>query len=173
MNDQTILVALRRKDAVEEILPYVEKIAKAGTKVIFILQYPVESSLFPAGYWITTESVKRAVEAGKDLMRRSSWEAQKALAEARVAFPRTVLEQRGAEVSVELSAGRLKTTVESLISGSEPGTLLMQLAPKSPFLEFARSLLRLFRALGGSSPNFPVRARRLGVPLGAHFKATS
>ena len=150
MNTQTILVTLKRNDAVEEILPYVEKVAKAGTKVVFILQYPAESSLFPAGYWVTTESVKEAVEAGKDLMRRSSWAVQKSLAEARVAPARTVLEQLGAEVSVELSAGRLKTAVKKFTADSDTGALLMHLAPKSPLAMFLRKMLGFFRALGGS-----------------------
>jgi hypothetical protein len=36
-----ILVSLRSEDRIEDIMPYITEVAKAGMSVIFLIRYPV------------------------------------------------------------------------------------------------------------------------------------
>jgi len=42
---ENILVTLKRGDRVGEIVPYIEEVAKPGTKVVFLMRYPVTISM--------------------------------------------------------------------------------------------------------------------------------
>jgi len=106
-----ILVALGGNDRVEETIPCVEKLARPGMKVVFLLRYPVEFWRYFRDHWVTTESARNATSAGKTIKEGYSWEAQRALAEQLVAPARLALQSRKVEVEVNLYTGSLAKTV--------------------------------------------------------------
>ena len=107
-----ILVPIRNGEKVEEIIPYLEKIAKPGMKVVFLFPYPVDRWLYMRDHWVTTESVKEAILAGRKILEEYSWEAQRALAEKRVSCICEVLGKVGMEVAVHVYTGSLRRVIQ-------------------------------------------------------------
>jgi hypothetical protein len=108
-----ILVQLKRHDQIDDIIPYVEKVARPGMKVIFLIRYPIEPWLWVRDHWVTMESPREAMMAGRKIMERYSWETQKGLAEKKVFPAREALRKRGVEVVVDVYTGRLTEVVRS------------------------------------------------------------
>ncbi|MGH7844450.1 MAG: hypothetical protein ACREQW_04670 [Candidatus Binatia bacterium] len=106
---KTILVPIKRNDKVEEFLPYIEKVAKPGSRVIFLTSYPV-------GQWqtrlrdhrVTAESRDKAMLAGRQIMERYCWDTQRILAEQQLSPCRESLQRQGVETSVNLYTGSLR-----------------------------------------------------------------
>jgi hypothetical protein len=67
-----ILVSLGRHDGIEEILPYIEKIAHPGMRVVFLIPYPVKLWPWFRDHWITTESRRAAIVAGRKIIHEYS-----------------------------------------------------------------------------------------------------
>jgi hypothetical protein len=53
---EQILVAMKRRDRIQEIVPILKKMAEPGMKVTFLLSYPVD-----AWAWLRDHWVRRAV----------------------------------------------------------------------------------------------------------------
>jgi hypothetical protein len=67
--NKKILVPLERYDRSEEMIPYVEKIARPGMKVVFLMRYPVD------GFVRAKEEYgMRAALKAKQLVNHYSWE---------------------------------------------------------------------------------------------------
>jgi hypothetical protein len=90
-----ILVSLRSEDRIEDIMPYITEVAKAGMSVIFLIRYPVTPWVWLQDHWVTTESSRIAMWAGREIIERYSLERQRRLAEETVAPWRNVLRQMG------------------------------------------------------------------------------
>ena len=106
-----ILVGLGPQDQVEEIIPYLERLAKPGMKVVCFIRYPVESRDYLRDHWVTTDSTRSAMAAGKKLMARYSWDAQKRLAEEKVVPVSEAMHKKAVNVEVRLYTGSLQTMV--------------------------------------------------------------
>ena len=39
-----ILIPLRQNDRIEEIIPYIEEIAKQGMRIVFLIRYPGQAT---------------------------------------------------------------------------------------------------------------------------------
>jgi hypothetical protein len=66
--NKNILVPLGRYDRSEEMIPYIEKIARPGMKVVFLVRYPVDGFV-----WAKEEYGMRAALKVKDLVNYYSW----------------------------------------------------------------------------------------------------
>lgn len=135
-----ILVQLRRQDPLAEFIPYIEEITRPGMRVVFLVPYPVESSTWLQDHWVTTESPRQALLAGRKLMGKYAWELQRRLAEQRIAPARQALENRGVEVVVDVYTGSLASMVESYNSNEEP-QLMMQGQRQLPIVSFLREAI--------------------------------
>ncbi len=105
MSEQ-ILVPMTRNDRAEDLIPYVEKVARPGMKVVFMVPYPVEGLC-----WSNEEFGRRAIEAGKRLARYYTWEANLQKARERIEPASKILPAKGVEVTVNLYAGSLRNAV--------------------------------------------------------------
>ena len=107
-----ILIGLRPHDQVEEIRPYLERIAKPGMTVVCLLRYPVDSRDYLRDHWVTTDSTRSAMLAGRKLIDRYSWEeAQKRLAEQKIVPVREAMLKKAVSVELDLCTGSLRTVV--------------------------------------------------------------
>jgi hypothetical protein len=108
-----ILVPFNSHCRVKDIISVIEKDAKPGMRVVFLVRYPVDPWEWFRDHWITTESSRDAMLAGRKIMERYSWEGQMALAEKMVAPWRHVLQKMGVKSTVEVYTGSLSSVVEN------------------------------------------------------------
>ncbi|MGH7826265.1 MAG: hypothetical protein ACREQ7_13960 [Candidatus Binatia bacterium] len=106
--NKTILVPLGRCDRSEEMIPYVEKVARPGMKVIFLMRYPVDGIR-----WQKEEFGMRAALEAMELVKHYSWEENLENAKKQVAPACEALRAKGIKAAVDVYAGSLKKAVRS------------------------------------------------------------
>jgi hypothetical protein len=102
MNKQ-ILVSLEQSDRIEEMIPYIEDVARPGMKVIFLVRYPVDGFIRAKEEY----GMRAALEARK-LVTYYSWEGNLESARKQVAPACEALRSKGIEAVVDVYAGSLK-----------------------------------------------------------------
>jgi hypothetical protein len=114
-----ILVPLGRYDRSEHIIPYIQKVARPGMKVIFLVSYPV------GGMKSQREAygMKAALESAR-FARGYAWEASVAAAMAQIAAASEALRARDVEVSVELYTGSLQNKIRSYTAAGDVDLIL-------------------------------------------------
>jgi hypothetical protein len=125
-----ILVAMQRQDRPEEIIPYLENLARPGMRVIFLVRYPVKLWSYLRDHWVDTESPRKAQLAGQELAERYSREAQIGLAEEKIAPARDALREKPISVEVELYTGNLRSKVLEHTAEGDVDWIIMP-APRS------------------------------------------
>ena len=108
-----ILVPFNSDTRVSEIIPVIEKAAKSGMRIIFLVRYPMNSWEWLRDHWVTTESSRGATLAGRKIMDKYSIEGQRASAEKIVAPWRQALEKMGVKATVDVYTGSLSSVVEN------------------------------------------------------------
>jgi hypothetical protein len=103
-----ILVPLARYDSSEEMIPYIEKVARPGMKVVFLVRYPVDGFV-----WAKEEYGMRAALKAKELVNYYSWQGNLESARKQVAPACEALRAKGIEAAVDVYAGSLKKAVRS------------------------------------------------------------
>jgi hypothetical protein len=107
-----ILVALSSYDRLEDIIPQIEQVAKPGTKVTFLMRYPVDPWAWLRDHWINSESAREAMSAGRKVLATYSYDAQRQLADQMVLSARNTLARMGVEMAVDVYTGPFRTVVE-------------------------------------------------------------
>jgi hypothetical protein len=136
-----ILVALKRYDRVEEIIPYLEEVAKPGMRVVFLLRYPVHSSNYFSDHWITTESRTKAALEGRKVIERYSWRRQKELAERKLLAAREAFRKMGVETAVEIYAGSLRRVVSDYAAKENSYLIVTQTRKCFPLMRFLLKMI--------------------------------
>src|SRR5262245_12690647 len=106
--NQKILVPLGQYDRSEEMIPYIEKVARPGMKVVFLVRYPVDGFI-----WGKEECGMRAALEAKKLVKYYPWESNLQNARQQVAPACDALRTKGIDASVDVYAGSLKKAVQS------------------------------------------------------------
>ena len=106
--NKKILVPLGQNDRAEEMIPYVEKVARPGMKVVFLVRYPVDGFI-----WAKEEFGMKAALEARQLVNYYSWEGNLQRAQKKVSSARDVLRPKDIEVVVDVYAGSLKKAVRS------------------------------------------------------------
>ena len=132
-----ILVPFNSHLRVEDIISVIEKAAKPGMGVVFLVRYPVDSWEWFRDHWVTTESSRNAMLAGGKVMEKYSWERQRALAEEMVAPWGYVLEKMGVKAAVAVYTGSLSSVVENYSRG-DGISLVMRAQNNLPMMGFLR-----------------------------------
>jgi hypothetical protein len=96
-----ILVSLS-SHRIEEFMPYVSGVAKAGTKVVFLVPYPIDRWTWLRDHWVTTECSRKAMLAGRQIIESYSAERQRELAEEVLGPWPQVLRNMGVAVSISV-----------------------------------------------------------------------
>jgi hypothetical protein len=103
-----ILVPLGQNDRTEEMIPYIEKVARPGMKVVFLMRYPMDGFI-----WAKEEYGMRAALKAKKLVNYYSWEGNLESAKKQVAPACEALRAKGIEADIDVYAGSLKKAVRS------------------------------------------------------------
>jgi hypothetical protein len=112
--NKKILVPLGRYDSSEEMIPYIEKVARPGMKVVWLVRYPVDGLV-----WAKEEYGMRAALKAKELVNDYSWEGNLEKAKQQVAPACEALRAKGIEAAVDVYTGGLKKAVRShMLSGN-------------------------------------------------------
>lgn len=108
-----ILVPLNSHNQVSDIISVIEKAAKPGMRIVFLVPYPMNIWEWLRDHWVTTESSRGATLAGRKIMDKYSIEGQRALAEKIVAPWRHALEKVEVKASVDVYTGSLSSALEN------------------------------------------------------------
>jgi hypothetical protein len=141
MADQ-ILIPLKSYREVEDMMPYVRQVARSGTRIVFLIRYPVGHSVWLKDHWVTTESCRAAMLAGRLIMERYSAERQMELAEEKLAPWRQALHKMGTEVIVNVYTGSLANVVKRYRRAGEI-TLMMRAPSSFSIMSFFRRAIGL------------------------------
>jgi len=139
-----ILVPLKRRNRAEEIIPYLEQIAKPGMRVIFLVPYPAELWAYLSDHWITTESASKAMLEGRKITEGYSWELQMGLAEQRISSLRRVLEPKEVEVAVDLYTGSLRKVLKGHCASGDVHLIIMKAGSDYPIVRLLNWILHGF-----------------------------
>lgn len=119
-----ILVPFNSHLRIKDTLSVIKQAAKPGMNVVLLIRYPVDPWAWFRDHWVTTESSRDAILAGKRVMDRYSQEGQKALAEEIVAPWRNALKKIDVEVTVDIYTGSLSSLFENYSRGDEIAYLM-------------------------------------------------
>src|SRR5687767_4493007 len=106
--NKKILVPLAQNDRAEEMIPYIEKVARPGMNVVFLVRYPVDGFV-----WAKEEYGMGAALKARELVNYYSWENNLENAKRKLSHACEALSAKGVETSVDLYAGSLKNAVRS------------------------------------------------------------
>jgi len=101
-----ILVALKRGDSVEEVIPYLEKIAKPGMRIVFLVRYPVDGFEWLQAHVAAMETGMQTACTAAEAAARYSMQNQERLAMERLLPISKCLP--GVEIAVDVHAGPLR-----------------------------------------------------------------
>ena len=106
--NKKILVPLAQNDGAGEMIPYIEKVARPGMDVVFLVRYPVDGFI-----WAKEEYGMRAALQARELVNYYSWENNVENAERKLSPVCEALRAKGVEATVDVYAGSLKKAVRS------------------------------------------------------------
>ncbi len=118
--DKQILVPVSTNDRVKELIPFVERVAQPGMKVVFLFRFPVDGfqEYIRAGM-ATDETSKPKPAEVRRIAERYSLEGQQRLAMRRVHSASNLLREKGIEVSVTVYSGNLKQVLKDYASKND------------------------------------------------------
>ena len=141
--NKKILVPLAQHDRTEEMIPYIEKVARPGMKVVFLMRYPLGGIKWP-----TKEPDTETASEINEMLDYYSWEANLKRAKGEVAPAVEALGERGVEVTVDVYAGSLKKAVRSHTVNGDVHLIMTRagIAQRiAGFLNGSSSLVDLFK----------------------------
>jgi hypothetical protein len=149
---EQILVALKGNDRLEQIIPYLENVARPGMKVVFLIHYPVTGgSQRLRDHWVTAESVEGARFAGEKI-RETHWlEEQGRLAEHKVFLAQEALRKRGVEIVVDVYTGSLRRAVKSYVRKGGIHLIMMRARTSLAMMKLLPRVVSLFGLFQQSS----------------------
>jgi hypothetical protein len=123
---EKILVPLKRRDRIEEIIPDIEKVTQPGANVVFLVHHPVKGFKWLQAYCgiaqcglEKTLTVRRMIESYSLKMRRQ-------LAQRRVFRTCAALHSMGVNITVDVYTGSLRRTLRSYASNGDAQLLVMR-----------------------------------------------
>jgi hypothetical protein len=149
-----ILVALKSEDRLSQMIPYIEKIAQPGMKVIFLIRFSpqtasnalrhnsielkcLEESRFFEGELEKPKFTKR------NFRETQSMEEQRLSAEHKVFLALEALLKRGIEISVDVYTGSLNRAVKSYTCKGDARLIVMR-ARRELMMSFLHKVFPVF-----------------------------
>ncbi len=150
-----ILVPLKKHDRIEEILPYLEKIAQSGMRVVFLMHYPMTGGFdwlqYQGGMGEPVEGATLAANKRDS----SEEERERQLAEHRLFLAQEALRKKGVEIIVDVYTGSLRRVIEDYKAGGDVHWIMMRTARGNPIM----------RLLGRKDPFFGIFKRSSFSPV--------
>ena len=150
---QQILVALRNRDRLGQMIPYIETIAQPGMKVVFLTRFHSEASLNESpGNSLTLQRFEERRSVG-DLEKQwladgraaetRAIEEQKLAAEHKVFLALEALLKRGVETTVDVYTGSLRSAVKRYTRKGNVA-LIIKRASAPVMMHFVRKMFPYF-----------------------------
>jgi hypothetical protein len=111
--ESQILVPFNSHVRIRDIISVIEKAAKPGMRIVFLVPYPIDIWEWLRDHWVTTESSRDAMLAGRKIMDKYSLEGQSALAEKMVAPYGHALQKMEVKATVDVYTGSLSSVLEN------------------------------------------------------------
>jgi len=145
-----ILVALNGDDRLEQINPYIEKVAQPGMRVVYLIRYSVSGGLKTVPNWWTSEDFleEPSLAQRKILERDSLVDDQVRLTQLKVFLAQEALRKKGVEIVADVYTGRLKKVVERYMRRGDVKFILSRargVLRNRGLLQRALSLFGLFK----------------------------
>jgi hypothetical protein len=144
-----ILVALKDDDRLEEIIPYIERIAQPGMKVVYLIRHSVIVDLKTVqDFGMGLEFPEEPSSMQQKMERDSLEEEQARLSQHKVFLAQEALRKKGIEMVADVYRGRLKKVVERYLRKGDVKFILTRargLVHNIGFLQETLSLLGLFK----------------------------
>jgi hypothetical protein len=147
-----ILVLLKRHDRMQEIMPYFEKIAQPGMKVVFLVPYPVDPREWWRGRRLSIEAEVQTRLAVR-IVEKYPWETQRRLAEERVFSACKALQRRGVTVAVDVYAGPLRKALRAYTVKGDLHLIMIRAGISFRIGGFLRGMIPIFALF--KCPSFP------------------
>ena len=155
-----ILVALKSEDRLGQMIPYFEKIAQPGMKVVFLIRFSpqiasnasrhdsIELECLEESRFFEGESKKpRFTE--RNFRETQSMEEQRLSAEHKVFLALEALLKRGIEITVDIYTGSLKRVVKNYTRKGNVHFLVKRLGKVPAMMQFVRRAFPIFGSLNG------------------------
>ena len=123
---EKILVPLKKHDPIEEIVPYVEKVAKSGASVVFLVHHPVSGFRWLQAYCGIAEGGLEKCLAVRQMIESYSPKTRRQLAQRRVFQTCEALHGMGLNITVEVYTGSLRKTLKSYANNGIAQLLIMR-----------------------------------------------
>ena len=140
---EQILAPMKRNDRADDFIPFIEKVARPGMKVVFMMPYPVDGLR-----WSGEEFGRKAIETGKRLASEYTWEANLKKAESRVLPAVKGLPNKGIDVAVKLYTGSTRRLVRDCVAQDDVHLIVTRVGMAqriADLLNGSHSLLGVFK----------------------------
>ena len=121
-----ILVPLKRFDRIEEIVPYIEKLAEPGVSVVFLVHHPVNGFKWLQAYCGIAQCGLEKALAVRRMMESYSLKTCTQLAQRRVFQTCEALHDMGLNITVDVYTGSLRKTLKSYVKNGDAQLLVMR-----------------------------------------------
>jgi hypothetical protein len=160
------LVALKSEDRLSQMIPYIEKIAQPGMKVVFLIRFSPQTASNASGH--NSIELKCLEESRffegelekprfteRNFRETQSLEEQRLSAEHKVFLALEALLKRGIEITVDVYTGSLRRAVKSYVCKGDVHLIVMR-ARKEMMMDFLQKAFPIFGLF--KQPTFsPVR----------------
>ena len=121
-----ILVPVKRHDLVEEIVPYIERVAEPGASVVFLVHHPVRAFKWLQAYCGIAQCGLEKTLAVRRMIESYSLKTRMQLAQHRVFQTCEALHEMGLNITVDVYTGSLRRTLKSYANNGDAQLLVMQ-----------------------------------------------
>jgi hypothetical protein len=149
-----ILVPLKKHDRVEEIVPFIEKVAQPGTRVIFLVRHPVNGLKWLQAYSAISQCGIESAPPVRKMAESYSARMRMQLGRQKVFNTSEALHKLDVRVGVDVYAGSLSKTLRSYENNEDGQLVLIQPSIRQRIVSFLQgtvSLRRLFSRRSFSS----------------------
>jgi hypothetical protein len=150
-----ILVALKSEDRLSQMIPYLEKIAQPGMKVVFLIRFspPTASKTLPHDS-IELECPEESAFFEKELDKprftgeniggTQAMEEQRLAVEHKVFLALEALRKRGIELTVDVYTGSLRRALKSYTRKGDVHLIVMRARRELMMMDFLRKAFPVF-----------------------------
>ena len=143
---EKILVPLKKHDRVAEVIPYIERVARPGTSVVFLIHHPVSGFKWLQAYCGIMECGLDKALMLRRMIESYSVKARRQLAEQKVFQTCEALHRLGVKAAVELYSGSEKTIFNGYIRKGDVDLVIMR--PQTQF-QITRAIKKVFARWSG------------------------
>jgi hypothetical protein len=145
-----ILVALKSEDRLSQMVPYIEKIALPGMRVVFLIRFIPQRAFKPPRYDST--ELECAVESRffareperENIGGTQSIEEQRLSAEHKVFLALEALLKKGIEITVDVYTGSLRRAVKSYTCKGAVSLIVMRAGREQMIMNFLHKAFPIF-----------------------------